>query len=150
MKTYFINDNTGEWESCVLQCSCVGHCSYLSFIKSDIILNRFYIDIVTYNTDKQEDIINMQNNVYLTSAKIKELHDQLKEIDYDKSVLVVLNKVSKKDKLEYFILITKDNGYNISFMSRKYKKAYKEIFDIILTEDMLNKFKDVLSTWISG
>lgn len=142
MKTKLISNN--DMESVVVQCACIGHCSYVEFIRP--YKDRLWMAIATSNRkrrylcklDKIEQLFN------LTECQAIDFINILENIETIHS-----NTYSIKDKsngnlyirFEYIKLDTKPSKYDqvqITFYtSYKYFQKSMPDFDFVITRPML-------------
>lgn len=126
--------------SCVIQCCCVGHCSYLELIQ---LSNYFYFNIIASN--KKYNKYFSKNQLCFTKETITKLINELDAVLNRDSIGIVTIP-----EHEYFIVIhnIENTIYQLCFYDIKRNGKHKLIFDITITKEMLQQLINTLNTWI--
>ena len=148
MKTIFITDDLSLYNSINIQCACLGHCSYLRFLKENR-SNKIYIDAVG---DIKKKHLKKLGEIELTLENFKDLKNDFNLMTYNSSLQLALTSTNKKHKFRLFIDPIGNKMYQLSIrFKRNVKKPYKTIlYDSIITYKMIKSLIDNLNTWVAG
>lgn len=152
MKEVFISNN--DTNSVILQCACIGHCSYIEFING--YTDQLWLSISTTNRRKRhiKDIDKIEERFNLNKGQAKIFIDMLANIESTNSNTFVVRdeKCGPDGKLyirfEYIKmskLYSKYDQLQITFYlsDKKYTQS-KSSFDITLSRAMLKSLVKAL------
>ena len=150
MQSTFIADDDNEFisDQAVVQCSCMGHCSYLTVfnvINSSSVKGIFF-NILSPYKDKFNKLAKFTNEFILNRDELSEFISAFESCrtspvsfySANNYMLIVKKYEDKQDDL-YQIMI-----YN----NRQKRKTKKCFFDITLSGKMFDKFINTLKEWV--